>query len=234
MNIMDESFLSQLSWDENGMLDTSCLEDQEKRIKLEKPSPMSSPGSPLIAENKVLSNVPTEKVRLRSDPVPAPAASSANKLKSQPQTYQLIKPGPAPSKSSTPALKIQPQISTTTNQMILTQSRPNIITTTPSTIFYNLKTITPGNGQQINISATKSQNQSRTNTPAPTTVAPTIVQPILTFQTADQKPVLLQANPVVYTTTGTDHRTVSFSCLILLELFHCLKRGKILLRHHCQ
>ncbi len=214
MNIMDESFLSQLSWDENGMLENN-LEDPAKRVKFEQPSPMPSPGSPLIAENKLLSNPGTDKPRQKSDPIPNPG----NKMKMQTQTYQLIKPGPAPPKSATPNLKIQPQISTTTNQqVILTQNRPNIITTTtPSTIllsnsnFYNLKTISSAGAQQISLATAKSQNQSqsRTNTPAPANTAGVpIVQPILTFQTADQKPLVLQANPVVYTTSG-DHRTVS-------------------------
>jgi sterol regulatory element-binding transcription factor 1 len=229
MNIMDESFLSQLSWDENGILDTSYLDDPDRKLRIEQAAQQAlATGSIKTNENKAITQASVEKPQIISADTMSPSTveTAPKIIKTQSQTYQLIRPGPAPAKNTTSTLKIQPQkISTSTNQVILTQDRPNIITTTtsPSTIllsnsnFYNLKTIS-ANGQQITIPTntinlntqtikTESQKGSNKSSSASATAAVPIVQPILTFQTTDQKPVLLQANPVVYTTGNAEHRT---------------------------
>lgn len=250
MNIMDESFLNQLGWDENGILDASVIKpavDPSPDIKMEQEATLMSssanimtnqPPSPLISSSsRSAANVSIENVRVKTDPIPTPVTG---KIVKTPPQYQLIKPGPAPKPAtpqSAPNVKIS-SISTTSTPLILTQNRSNIITTTPSTIllsssnFYNLKGVPiTGTPQQITAipSSTiniKPQQNSKTkisNTVTTQAQAVPIVQPILTFQTTDQKPVLLQTGNVMYTTASNDPtRTVSNFYILFRTTFNGL------------
>lgn len=212
---MDENFLSQLSWDENG------------------------PSQQVIAENSMKS----EDVTMSRAPEVAPAQQNAFHQISQIKTkesvtvhpikqqaakvsqYQLIKPATAQNNKNkkqhiqghhtTQNVKIQPQpqqITTTAvpTSIILTQNRSNVITTSSSAIlmsntnFYNLKTIAPAN--QIITSVSSKQpplKQQKTNG---CTVQQTQALPVMQLiQTGENKqPVLLQTSPTVVYTTSND------------------------------
>jgi sterol regulatory element-binding transcription factor 1 len=185
MNIMDESFLSQLSWDENNQVpegsQSHVAEAKEEDAKMRSSEPSIQPV------------------------VKQPAAKV--------QQYQPIKPATSKQQNqghTTQNVKIQPQPATTS--VILTQNRSNIITTSPSTIllqnpnFYNLKTIAPANQQTV-ISSKQPPLKQQKTAPIQTAQALPVMQLIQT--SGDKQPVLLQTNPtVMYTTTSNDGQNI--------------------------
>lgn len=191
---MDESFLSQLVWDDNGAaMDVSNNNTNSNPPKTTKPDPKAS-GQVFSKASETsspkLSNVKPALQKI----VPAIAT---------PQ-YQHIKPAP-PQHS-----KNQQK---TPTSMILTQNRSNIITSAPSIIvqnsnYFNLKTIAPATQQTnaLNIKGSKPQLIQKVS---PTQSLP-VMQQVLTFQTTDKQQVLLTNQPttVVYTTASNDQRTV--------------------------
>lgn len=214
MNIMDENFLSQLSWDENNQ--ASALPQSEMSTSNIVPEELINHG---VVATTVAKKAPLQtsfegikKLKMEnSEPVIIqPARPQQTAKVSQ---YQPIKPATAQSQMAKNSPKqIQGQTTTTTTSipttsLILTQNRSNIITTSPSTIlvqnsnFYNLKTIAPSTQTII---TTKSKQKSITSiqpAPATTTTLP-VMQLIQT--SGDKQPMLLQANPtVMYTTTTT-------------------------------
>lgn len=191
MNIMDESFLSQLSWDENNPVpggSQSGAADVKEEDSLMSPSPAPNAFSGI---NQMRS----------SEPVKPQAAKV-------PQ-YQPIKPATSKQGQPTQNVKIQPQPATTS--VILTQNRSNIITTSPSTIllqnsnFYNLKTIAPANQQTVITNKQPPLKQQKASTIQPQALP--VMQLIQT--NGDKQPVLLQTNPtVMYTTTSNDGQNI--------------------------
>ncbi|CRK99799.1 CLUMA_CG013107, isoform A [Clunio marinus] len=191
LNIMDETFLSQLSWDENNPAPAGS-QNQEVEIKSEDVAMTSAPVTNAFSEI-------TQAKALSAQPASKPQAAKVSQ-------YQPIKPATAQSKQKQNQgqnVKIQPQpiASAVPTSVILTKNHPNIITTTPSTIvlqnsnFYNLKTIAPANQKVTKQPPIK---QQKTATIQPTQALP-VMQLIQT--TGDKQPMLLQANPVMYTTT---------------------------------
>ena len=219
MNIMDESFLSQLSWDENGIamepstssaaiIDNSP--DKDTEMKTEEPKPViKSPVNHFSDLNQM-------KI---AQAVLLPTTSKPMKIV---KAQQYIKPATPQIKAQQQQIqsqnvKIQPQIASAPTSIILTQNRSNIITTVTPTIllqnsnFYNLKTIAPANQIITSVPNTLNLKQQlaksqKTVTSTTTTTSMPVMQ---LFQTNDKQQVLLQANPtVMYTTanvSGTDN-----------------------------
>ena len=204
MNIMDESFLSQLSWDENNQvpggsqLQSHVSEVKEEEDTLMNPSPAQNVFG-VISQKRALEPVIVQPV-VKQHPI---------KL----SHYQPIKPATSKQQNqghTTVNVKIQPQPATS---VILTQNRSNIITTSPSTIlvqnsnFYNLKTIAPANQQSVITNKQPSLKQQKTASIQPTQALP-VMQ--LIQANGDKQPVLLQANPtaVMYTTTSNDGQNI--------------------------
>lgn len=198
MNIMDENFLSQLSWDEANPSANSVQAELKPEDVIMSPSPAQNAFSE-ISQIKA-----AEAVQVA--PVAKPQAAKVSQ-------YQPIKPATAQSKlkSQGQNVKIQPQPAPTS--VILTQNqRSNVMTTTPSTIvlqnsnYYNLKTLAPATQSTIITNVQSKQpplKQQKTNAAQGLPV----MQLIQT--NGDKQPVLLQANPtVMYTTTGNDGQNI--------------------------
>lgn len=207
MNIMDENFLSQLSWDENN------------------PAPEASQANQMLTstEDVVMTNTVSPQTNAfrqitqlkAADPVVVqPLPRQAAKV----SQYQPIKPATAQSKQqqhqgqTTQNVKIQPQpiAPAAPTSVILTQNRPNVITSSPNTIvlqnsnFYNLKQIAPAKPQTIiNKQPPLKQQKTTAIQPSPTLPVMQLIQ-----ANGDKQPLqLLQANPVVYT-TGSDGQNI--------------------------
>lgn len=209
LNIMDESFLSQLVWDDNGTaMDVSNNNNNSNQPKTVKPDSKttgqvsSRPTEPILITPKQSEIKPAlQKI------VPAPVT----------QQYQHIKPAPAPPHHLKNTQK-------TPKSMILTQNRSNIITSAPSIIvqnsnYFNLKTIAPATQQtNLNIKSSKPQLIQQATPITSNTQSMPVMQQVLTFQTTDKQQVLLatsnQPTTVVYTTAANDQRTVSFETLL--------------------
>lgn len=201
MNIMDENFLSQLSWDE----------------QQQNPAAGGSQSAPVEvkAEDVVMIPSPTQnafreisKMKATEAVVPPPASKPQAAKVSQ---YQPIQPATAKPKQqqnqgqTTQNVKIQPQhIASAPTSVILTQNRPNVITTSPSTIllqnsnFYNLKQIAPANQQTIMTSKQPPLKQQKMSNIQ--NIQPAVMQ--LIQASGDKQPMVLQANPVMYTTSN--------------------------------
>lgn len=188
MNIMDENFLSQLSWDENNPAQAGSQVEAKAEDVIMKPSPAQNAFSE-ISQIKAAEAVAVQPVVVK------PQAAKVSQ-------YQPIKPATAQTKQQSQGqnVKIQPQPAPTT--MILTQTRPNVITSSPSTIvlqnsnFYNLKTIAPATQQPP-------LKQQKTNT------AQTLPVVQLIQSNGEKQPVILQTNPtVMYTTSGNDGQNI--------------------------
>jgi sterol regulatory element-binding transcription factor 1 len=207
MNIMDENFLTQLSWDENNPAPGNS---QMGQVEIKQEEVVMSPSpAPINAFSEIAQMKAAEPM------VQQPIKPQAAKV----SQYQPIKPATAQSKQNqgqTQNVKIQPQpavVSTAPTSVILTQNRSNIITTSPSTIllqnsnFYNLKTIAPANQQTIitSVTSSKQAKQQKTANIQPSQALP-VMQLIQT--SGDKQPVLLQANPVMYTTTANDGQNI--------------------------
>lgn len=199
MNIMDENFLSQLSWDENnpppGHSGLSQVEVKTEDFVMQS-SPAQNAFSEIAQIKAAEPIVVQQTVKPQAAKVthyqPIKPATAQNKLQNQGQTTQNIKIQP------------QPIAPATTSAVIVTQSRPNSITTSPSTIlvqnqnFYNLKTIAPAT--QKTVIAKQQQIKPQKATPIQQAQALPVMQLIQT--NGDKQPVLLQANPVMYTTAN--------------------------------
>lgn len=206
MNIMDETFLSQLSWDENNQAAQSsqaAVVDIKTEDVIMTPTPAQNAFSE-ISQMKV-----TEAVVVQ--PTAKPQAAKVSQ-------YQPIKPATAQTNKQnqgqvTQNVKIQPQpiASAAPTSVILTQNRSNIITTSPSTIllqnsnFYNLKSIAPAKPQQTILAKQPPLKQQKTSPIQPAQSLP-VMQ--LIQANGDKQPVLLQANPVMYTTAGNDGQNI--------------------------
>lgn len=197
---MDESFLSQLSWDENNQAPegSHSAEVKEEDVMMG-PSPANVFSA--ITQIKV-----AEPVVMQT--IVKPQAAKVSQ-------YQPIKPATSKKHTqghTTQNVKIQPQPAVPTTSVILTQNRSNIITTSPSTIlvqnsnFYNLKTIAPANQQTIITNKQPPLKQQKTAAIQQTQSLP-VMQ--LIQANGDKQPVLLQTNPtVMYTTTGNDGQNI--------------------------
>lgn len=211
MNIMDESFLSQLSWDENGIameastssaaiIDNS--NDKDTEMKTDEPKPVIK--SPI----NNFSDLSQMKI---AQAVLLPMTSKPLKIV---KAQQYIKPATPQIKAQQQQIqsqnvKIQPQIASAPTSIILTQNRSNIITTAPPTIllqnsnFYNLKTIAPANQIITSVPNTLNLKQQISKSQKTVTSTATSMPVMQLFQTNDKQQVLLQANPtVMYTTTN--------------------------------
>lgn len=209
MNIMDENFLSQLSWDENNPA-PGASQPPAVEIKTEDVVMTPSPAAIASAFSEITQLKAAETVVVQ--PVIKPQAAKVS-------TYQPIKPATAQSKQQqnqgqvTQNVKIQPQPAAPTS-VILSQNRSNIITTSPSTIllqnsnFYNLKTLAPATQQTIitNVSSSKQPPLKQQKTAS---IQSTQALPVMQLIQAngDKQSVLLQANPVMYT-TGNDGQNI--------------------------
>lgn len=215
MNIMDENFLSQLSWDENNQAAANAQATAADRVKLEDVMMTTSPVAvtTLSPSHNAFSEISQAKApeAVVVAPVQKPQAAKVSQ-------YQPIKPATAQNKQqnqgqTTQNVKIQPQpiAPATPTSVILTQNRSNIITTSPSTIllqnsnFYNLKTIAPANQQTIITNVQPKQPPLKQQKTSPTQALP-VMQLIQT--SGDKQPMLLQANPVMYTTAGNDGQNI--------------------------
>lgn len=211
LNIMDENFLSQLSWDENNQAAAAAaaggLQNVPVEIKAEDVIMTPSPAQNAFNE---ISQAKKPEVAVVA-PMQKPQAAKVSQ-------YQPIKPATAQNNKqqnqgqTTQNVKIQPQPATPTS-IILTQNRSNIITTSPSTIllqnsnFYNLKTIAPANQQTIITNVQSKQPPLKQQKTSP--IQPTQALPVMQLiQTSDKQPMLLQANPVMYTTAGNDGQNI--------------------------
>lgn len=205
MNIMDENFLSQLSWDDNNQ---SANSSNSRSSEISSSSdvtttPAMVPKNPIVVKSHQQQIIDLQQ---HQQPIKIQAAKVSQ--------YQPIKPATSQSLKQQQQLiqgqniKIQPQPST------LTQNRQNIITTSPSTIlvqnpatnFYNLKTIAPSTNSQ----QPKAKHQ-KTIQPAPATTTTTTLPVMQLIQTSgDKQPMLLQTNPgtVMYTTTANDGQNI--------------------------
>lgn len=204
MNIMDEHFLSQLSWDENnpppGHSGLSQVEVKTEDIVMT-PSPAQNAFSEITQIKAAEAVVSQPTVRPQAAKVshyqPIKPATAQSKLQNQGQTTQNVKIQP------------QPIAPATTSTVILTQSRPNGITTSPSTIlvqnsnFYNLKTIAPATQKTV----LAKQQQLKPQKASPIQQAQSLPLMQLIQTNGDKQPVLLQANPVMYT-TGNDGQNI--------------------------
>jgi sterol regulatory element-binding transcription factor 1 len=214
MNIMDENFLSQLSWDENNQANgatasaSQFVSSDSSSVQNEA---ISSSGS-LQTSFSGITKLKSEQV----EPVIVPQVVRQQQTAKVSQ-YQPIKPATTPPQVQGQAQKRQAQQQqsvtssgqSVTTSVILTQNRSNIITTSPSTIlvqnpnFFNLKTIAPSTQAIIQPKA-KQQKTTANIQPAPST---TVMQLIQT--SGDKQPMLLQANPtVMYTTTANDGQNI--------------------------
>lgn len=209
MNIMDENFLSQLSWDENnqaaGGSQITHVEVKAEDVVMT-PSPAQNAFSEISQIKAVEAVIVQQTVKPQAAKVSQyqpikPATAQNNKQQNQGQTTQNVKIQPQPI-AAAPATSV-----------ILTQNRPNVITSSPSTIilqnsnFYNLKTIAPANQQSLLTSVSSKQpplKQQKTSSIQPTQALP-VMQLIQT--NGDKQPVLLQANPAVYM-TGNDGKNI--------------------------
>lgn len=216
MNIMDENFLSQLSWDESNNNNNSQMSD------------VSQASNSSISPDDMI-NLPHKRLKQENHAEPIIIQPAAN---SRPQTakvsqYQRIKPATPQNvlKREAPAVqikqnvqKIQPTVTTAIPQII--QSRPNIITTTSPILLqnsniYNLKTLAPSNQTIITAATNVQQQQVKPQQkavpsiqPAPTTALP-VMQLIQTTAAGDKQPMILQTNPtVMYTTTASDGQNI--------------------------
>lgn len=211
MNIMDENFLSQLSWDENNQAAANAQASAQALAAEVKSEDVVMSPSPALVQNafsEISQIKPVEAVV--AQPTPKPQAAKVSQ-------YQPIKPATAQSKQqqsqgqTTQNVKIQPHPAAS---VILTQSRPNVITSSPSTIllqnsnFYNLKTIAPANQQSISANVGSKQPPSKQQKIA--SIQPAKALPVMQLiQTSgDKQPVILQANPVMYTTAGSDGQNI--------------------------
>lgn len=196
MNIMDENFLSQLSWDENNPPPNGS------QLALKPDDVIMNPSPAQNAFSEITQMKAAEAVAVQ--PVSKPQAAKVSQ-------YQPIKPATAQSKQQNQGqnVKIQPQPAPTS--VILTQNRPNVITSSPSTIvlqnsnFYNLKTLAPATQSTIITSVPSKQpplKQQKTNTAQ----AMPVMQ--LIQANGDKQPMLLQTNPTVMYTTGNDGQNI--------------------------
>ena len=213
MNIMDESFLSQLSWDENGIpmeASTSSAAilddptDKDTEMKTDEPKP--------IIKNPINHFSDLNQIKI-AQAVLLPTTSKPLKIV---KAQQYIKPATPQIKAQQQQIqsqnvKIQPQIATAPTSIILTQNRSNIITTaSPTTIllqnsnFYNLKTIAPANQIITSVPNTLNLKQqlSKSQKTVTSTTTATSMPVMQLFQTNDKQQVLLQANPTVMYTTA--------------------------------
>lgn len=208
MNIMDETFLTELSWGENN---AAPDEPDAVEIKHEDVIMNPSPAQNAFSEISQMKSAETVIVQAKVKPQAAkvsqyqpikPATAQTNKQPIQGQTTQNVKIQP------------QPIAPATISSVNLTQNRPNVITTSPSTIllqnsnFYNLKTIAPANQKTIITNVSSKQpplKQQKTSGIHPTQALP-VMQLIQT--NGDKQPVILQTNPVMYTTTGNDGQNI--------------------------
>jgi sterol regulatory element-binding transcription factor 1 len=201
MNIMDETFLSQLSWDENNPTPESS---QTHGIEVKEEDVMMNPSPAHNVFSEISQMKAAEHVVLQ--PVVKPQAAKVSQ-------YQPIKPATSKLHNqghTTQNVKIQPQPAVVPASVILTQNRSNIITTSPSTIllqnsnFYNLKTIAPANQQNANKQPPLKQQKTASIQPTQTLPVMQLIQ-----TNGDKQPVLLQTNPtVMYTTTGSDGQNI--------------------------
>lgn len=197
---MDENFLSQLSWDENNQAAGNSV----------------VPAVEVKSEDVVMTQSPAINAFSEISQMKAAEAVIVPQIKPQAakvSQYQLIKPATAQNNKQTQGqatqnVKIQPQpIASAPSSIILTQNRSNIVTTSPSTIllqnsnFYNLKTLAPANQQNKQ----SHHKQQKTASIQPAQALP-VMQLIQT--SGDKQPVLLQANPVMYTTAGSDGQNI--------------------------
>lgn len=205
MNIMDETFLSQLSWDENNPGGNSA---NEASIKAEDVIMTPMPAQNAFSEVSQIKATKAEVAQPAVKPQAAkvsqyqpikPATSQTNKQQNQGQVTQNVKIQPQPIAAAPPT------------SVILTQNRPNVITSSPSTIllqnsnYYNLKTIAPASQQTAIAPKQPPLKQQKTSNIQPTQALP-VMQLIQT--SGDKQPVLLQANPTVMYTTGKDGQNI--------------------------
>ena len=200
LNIMDENFLSQLSWDENN----PAPGGSQAQAASSKDDVVMTQAPPQNAFREISQMKAAEAVAIQ--PAIKPQAAKVSQ-------YQPIKPATAQTKQqqnqghTTQNVKIQPQpIASAPTSVILTQNRSNVITTSPILLqnsnFYNLKQIAPANQQTL---ITK-QKQQKTTAIQPSPQSLPVVQLIQT--TGDKQPMLLQASPTVMTYTANDGQNI--------------------------
>ena len=198
LNIMDESFLSELVWDDNGT--TMDISNNNNKANLQQKVSKADTKAPLQATPKP--NDPTMNRLVQNDVKP-----TLKKIIPAPTTQQYQHIKPAPPQHSKNHQKSTP--------MILTQHRSNIKNTSPSTIvlgpnsnYYNLKTIAPATQQHqqqinaMNLKGNKSQIIQQA-TPITSAQALPVMQQVLTFQTTDKQQLVL-APSTVYTSATND------------------------------
>jgi len=215
MNIMDENFLSQLSWDENGVPieNQQQLPSSQLEIKSEDVVMTTATTAATTTQQNAFSEI--AQMKMAEPLIVQPVKPTA-------KVYQHIKPATQKNKgSSQQQQQVQGQASTTTREnvkiqpqppqaitttsvptsLILTQNRSNVITSAPSTIllqnsnFYNLKTIAPAN--QLNVPSSKQPKQQKTVSNGQTIQQALPVMQLIQTN-GDKQPVLLQANQVMY------------------------------------
>lgn len=212
LNIMDENFLTQLSWDDNNQSTASSstvMSDVSGSEVSSSDDVMTVRG--IQAKDPVMIQQHQHILLAQHHPTQQPV-----KIQPKVSQYQPIKPATAQNKTTASQNNVKPiaPAATVPSSIILTQNRQNIITTSPSTIlvqnptnFYNLKTIAPSNQTIIttNVQQQPKVKQQKTIQPAPATLP--VMQLIQT--TGDKQQVLLQTNPtVMYTTTGNDGQNI--------------------------
>lgn len=207
LNIMDENFLSQLSWDES---------NNNNNNNNNQVSDVSSASNSSFSPADEMINSPREIKRRKHEsmePVLIPQQIARTQTPKVSQ-YQPIKPATSQTiKREAPSVqvkqnvqKIQPNTGTIS---ALIQNRSNIITTSPIILqnsnIYSLKTIAPSN-QTIITTSVPAQKQKTVSSIQP---APTLPVMQLIQTSGDKQPVILQANPtVMYTTTGNDGQNI--------------------------
>lgn len=208
MNIMDETFLSQLSWDENNQAMNVNSQLNSQDIKAE--DVIMSPTSAQNAFSEITQIKAAEAVVAQQTIKPQaakvsqyqpikPATSQTNKQQNQGQATQNVKIQPQPIAAAPPT------------SVVVSHNRPNIITSSPSTIvlqnssFYNLKTIAPANQQTAIAPKQPPLKQQKTSNIQHAQALP-VMQLIQT--NGDKQPVILQANPTVMYTTGKDGQNI--------------------------
>lgn len=208
MNIMDENFLSQLSWDESN--NNNNNNNQVSDIS-------SASNSSFSAADEMI-NSPREIKRRKHEtiePVLIPQQIVRTQTPKVSQ-YQPIKPATSQTiKREAPNVqvkqqnvqKIQPNTGTLS---ALVQNRSNIITTSPIILqnsnIYSLKTIAPSN-QTIITTSVQAQKPKTVPSIQPASASLPVMQLIQT--SGDKQPVILQANPtVMYTTTANDGQNI--------------------------
>lgn len=203
MNIMDESFLNQLSWDDNNQQGNPRGEIRSSEItSTEEMVTTTSKVQPILLKDTIMT------------PQPQPQQQQQPPIKMQTakvSQYQPIKP--ATSQQSHKQQKIQPAPTAVPSTIILTPNRQSIITTSSPTTtqillqqnptttnYYNIKTLAPANHPKT--------KQPKSIQPAPASLP---VMQLIQTSVGDKQQML---PTVMYTTTGSDGQNIQLAPIL--------------------